>query len=256
MSVPNQMIIQEFNYEPCDKDNIYAVINIEALRHAMQDFSNLNGLKLWLYLSKNAKGYKHLELSSAECVNNWGMGSSQFKATKESLIEKGYLVPLRQEKKTGWYAFIQNPETGKIADNENPETGIVIIDENPETGKLNDDKIPETGILVKTRGVKNPETGKFKPNEIPETGKSSMITGLINPEIIEERLQYYRDNIIIENTNEWEICGEYTLKFALDNGSSLVAEDDEWIYVITRAGKKVKFNREQNKQYVNYGELF
>ena len=231
MSVPNQMIIQEFNYEPCDKDNIYAVINIEALRHAMQDFSNLNGLKLWLYLSKNAKGYKHLELSSSECVNNWGLGSSQFKATKESLIEKGYLVPLRQEKKTGWYAFVQNPETGKIADNKIPETGIVIIDENPETGK-------------------------FKPNEIPETGKSSMITGLINPEIIEERLQYYRDNIIIENTNEWEICGEYTLKFALDNGSSLIAEDDEWIYVITGTGKKVKFDREKNKQYVNYGELF
>ena len=35
MSVPNQMIIQEFNYEPCNEKDYYAKINLKALKLTM-----------------------------------------------------------------------------------------------------------------------------------------------------------------------------------------------------------------------------
>ena len=98
MSVPNQLVIQEFNYEPCDKSNFYATINLEAMKYAIQTFSAINSLRLWMYLSKNNKGFKHLELSSKDCIS-WGLGKTQFSKAKDDLIAKGFLcrqIGLRQ----------------------------------------------------------------------------------------------------------------------------------------------------------------
>lgn len=280
MSVSNQFIIQNFEYEPCsDKSpkEYYTKINLLALQHAMEDLGALNALKLWLYLSKNKSGYKHLELSSKDCVNNWGLGSSQFGKARDTLIEKGYLVPIRTDKKTTWYNFIQNPdsglrdaelddeellaEIGKILDDEIPETGKSLQVSNPETGKLSHNEIPETGNLKQKRReykvIENPETGKSSIDKIPETGNLNPETELISPEIIEERLQYYIDNIIIDNINEWEECRGYTLKYAIDNlNCQVVAEDDLWYYVITGNGSKVKFDKKSNKQYMDYANMF
>lgn len=239
MSVPNQMIIQEFNYEPCsDKDSTeyYAKVNLLALQHAMQDLGSLNALKLWLYLSKNKQGFSHLELSSADCVNNWGMGKSQWKDAKQTLVDRGYLVPMKQDKKTGWYNFIQNPDSGLRVQS---EIGEVL----PEIGFLFDDEIPETGknIIV----------------QIPETGILNTKSGLINPEIVGERLQYYIDNIIIDNIDEWKECRGYTLKYATENlNCQVVAEDDQWYYVITGNNCKIRFDKSKNSQYMDYANLF
>ena len=280
MSVSNQFIIQNFEYEPCsDKSpkEYYTKINLLALQHAMEDLGTLNALKLWLYLSKNKSGYKHLELSSKDCVNNWGLGSSQFGKARDTLIEKGYLVPTRTDKKTTWYNFIQNPdsglrdaelddeellaEIGKILDDEIPETGKSLQVSNPETGKVSHNKNPETGKSTQKQReykvLENPETGKSSIIENPETGNLSPETGLIKPEIIEERLQYYIDNIIIDNIDEWKECRGYTLKYAIDNlNCQVVAEDKEWYYVITGNNRKIRFDRSQNSQYMNYGNMF
>lgn len=261
MSVPNQMIIQEFNYEPCNEKDYYAKINLEALQHAMQDLPSLNTLKLWLYLSKNKVGFSHLELSSADCINNWGLGKSQWKETKMVLIDRGYLVPLKVDKKTGWYKFIQNPDSGKNTDDEIPETELLIFDDIPETGNLSDNKIPETEQKFrkpeKYKVIENPETGKSSIDKIPETGKLNPETELISPEIIEERLQYYIDNIIIDNIDEWEECRGYTLKYAIDTlNCQIVAEDEKWYYVITGNNRKIRFDRSQNSQYMNYANMF
>ena len=258
MSVSNQFIIQNFEYEPCsDKDQkeYYAKINLLALQHAMEDLGSLNALKLWLYLSKNKLGYKHLELSSKDCTNNWGLGSSQFGKARETLIDKGYLVPVRTDKKTTWYNFIQNPESGLRNEGLDDEELLT------EIGKILDDEIPETGKLKQKQHeykvLENPETGKLSIDENPETGILSPETGLIKPEIIEERLQYYIDNIIIDNINEWRECGEYTLKYAIDNlNCQIAAEDDMWYYVITGNGSKVKFDKKLNKQYMDYSNMF
>lgn len=63
MSVPNQKIISEFIYEPCDRDNHYLMMNLDALYAAMASLDKVYSIKLWLYLSKNARGYKNFELS-------------------------------------------------------------------------------------------------------------------------------------------------------------------------------------------------
>ena len=60
------------------------------------------------------------------------------------LVDRGYLLPLKVDKKTGWYKFIQNPDSGKNTDDEIPETELLIFDDIPETGNLSDNKIPET----------------------------------------------------------------------------------------------------------------
>jgi hypothetical protein len=252
MSVPNQMIIQEFNYEPCNETNYYAKINLEALQHAMQDLSSLNALKLWLYLSKNKVGFSHLELSSADCINNWGLGRSQWKETKLTLISKGYLVPLKVDKKTGWYKFIQNPDSGN--NDENPETELLIYDDLPETGILSDNKNLETEEKIrkpeKYKVIENPETGKLTNDKNPETGILKPDSEQNSPEIIEERLQYNIDNnnIDITNKEEWLECRGYTLDDALTNlGGQKVFEDESWVYVLANRGKnKIKFKKSSN----------
>lgn len=266
MSVSNQFIIQNFNYEPCNEKEHYAKINLKALQHAMEDLGTLNALKLWLYFSKNMVGFTHLELSSKDCCENWGMGSSQFSKARETLVEKGYLVPYKQDKKTTWYNFIQNPdsvdEDEECEDEELlTEIGKLLDDEIPETGKLTHNKNPETGKLKEKQReykvLENPDSGKLSIVENPETGKLSTETGLINPEIIEERLQYYIDNIIIDNIDEWVECRGYTLGYARDNlGCQVVAEDDLWYYVITGNNSKIKFDKNQNKQYMSYENIF
>ena len=269
MSVSNQYIIQNFEYEPCSDKNskeYYAKINLLALQHAMDDLGTLNALKLWLYLSKNKVGYKHLELSSKDCTNNWGLGSSQFSKARDTLIDKGYLVPIRTDKKTTWYNFIQNPDSGlrdaELDDEELlTEIGNLLDDENPETGNLSHNKNPETGKSTQKQReykvLENPETGKLNIVENPETGNLSPETGLIKPEIIEERLQYYIDNIIIDNIDEWKECREYTLGYACTNlGCQVIAEDDEWYYVITGNNSKIRFDKSQNSQYMSYENMF
>ena len=106
MSVPNQKIISEFIYEPCDKDNPYAMVNIEALYAAMSSLDKIYSLKLWLYLSKNARNYRHFELSQAECAE-WGIPRSSYYKAVEDLMEKNYLVPSGDSDK--FFTFYQVP---------------------------------------------------------------------------------------------------------------------------------------------------
>ena len=244
MSVPNQAIIQEFDYAPCDVENIYAKINIEALRHAMQDLSSMNSLKLWLYLSKNKAGFSHLELSRIECTENWGLGKSQWTEAKETLINKGYLVPLKEDRKTGWYRFVQNPESGQ-KDTENPEAG------------KNEASQPESGKNVRNPEInKIPESGKKSQVKSPESGKERMISGLISPETVRERLQYYIDNINIDNNDDWPECREVSLKSALEMGSQLAAIGESWIYVITQTGKQIRFDKDKYIQDIAWSNMF
>jgi hypothetical protein len=60
MAVPNQKTIV-IKKAPADKNNIYTVINIEALENAVKLLSG-ETLKLWLYFAKNQNDYV-MELS-------------------------------------------------------------------------------------------------------------------------------------------------------------------------------------------------
>ena len=238
MSVSNQMIIQNFNYEPCsnkDEKEYYAKINLMALQHAMKDLTSLNALRLWLYLSKNKENFKHLELSSKDCTANWGLGSSQFKDAKNALIDKGYLVPYKIEKKTTWYDFIQNPDS--VIDSEECDEEELV----PDIGILLDDEIPDSVEKAENpdSGFDNeiPETGKLSIDKIPETEIRKPENEQNSPEIIEEILQYNtiynNNNTTTFDDNEWPECRDHSLNEVLNSlGGKVIGENDNWTYVV------------------------
>lgn len=74
----------------CDKNNLYATINLEALQCAMIDLKG-ESFKLWCYLTKNQNGYE-FALSKVDAIK-WGIGSkSSYDRAVAELIEKKYLV--------------------------------------------------------------------------------------------------------------------------------------------------------------------
>ena len=88
-TVPNQKTIA-INKEKCDKDHLYATINLEALQDAMIDLSG-EALKLWLYMAKNQNGYT-FALSPIDAVK-WGIGSkSSYIRAVNKLIKEKYLI--------------------------------------------------------------------------------------------------------------------------------------------------------------------
>lgn len=101
MSVPNQKIIQ-IQKAPCNKNNLYCTINLEALQQAMSELSGA-GLALWLYLSKNQNGY-NLELSPADATS-WGIKKSSFYRAIDELTKLGYIKYL----KGNVFTFYENP---------------------------------------------------------------------------------------------------------------------------------------------------
>lgn len=103
MAYANQKTIRIFK-EKCDKDNIYSVINNNALQSAMIDLKKSGAFKLWVYLSKNQNGFD-LELSAAEC-QKWGIKESSYHNAVKELIYKGYL----QLESANRYIFYEQPK--------------------------------------------------------------------------------------------------------------------------------------------------
>ena len=68
---PNQKTIR-IEKEQCDKNNLYALYNLNALQSAMLDLKG-ETFKLWCYLNKNQNGYT-LALSKVDALR-WGIGS-------------------------------------------------------------------------------------------------------------------------------------------------------------------------------------
>ena len=92
MAVPNQKTIV-IKKAPADKNNIYTIINIEALENAVKTLGG-ETLKLWLYFAKNQNDYV-MELSRQDCIN-FGIGSeSSYKRAVAELINKGYLQNIK-----------------------------------------------------------------------------------------------------------------------------------------------------------------
>ena len=101
MSVPNQkkIIIQN---APCDRNNLYCMINIEAFQKAVSELSGA-GLALWCYLAKNQNGYS-LDLSPADAAK-WGIKRSSFYRAMDELTQLGYIKYL----KGNVFVFCNNP---------------------------------------------------------------------------------------------------------------------------------------------------
>ena len=100
---PNQKTIT-VQKEKCDKQNLYAMYNLDVLQSAMLDLKG-ETFKLWCYLGKNQNNYE-FALSKVDALN-WGVGSkSSYDRAVKELIEKRYLV----ETSPNHYDFYEMPQ--------------------------------------------------------------------------------------------------------------------------------------------------
>ena len=104
--VPNQKAIRIMTKEKCDKDNLYACINLEAIEAAMAALDG-NCFKLWLYFAKNQSGYE-FGLSQKDCEKN-GLKKDAYQRAVNVLIEKGYLTEIELYPNLIGYAFTEKP---------------------------------------------------------------------------------------------------------------------------------------------------
>ena len=88
-TVANQKTII-VNKQNCDRENPYALFNINALQTAMQVLKG-EAFKLWVYINKNREGHR-IALSAVDALS-WGIGSkSSYNRAVKTLLENGYLV--------------------------------------------------------------------------------------------------------------------------------------------------------------------
>ena len=73
-----------------DKDNLYALLNIEAMQEAMV-LLKPNTFKLWCYLAKNQNNYT-FALSCVDACNFCSFTKKTYLSCVQELIEVGYLI--------------------------------------------------------------------------------------------------------------------------------------------------------------------
>ena len=104
MSVPNQNKVKIGSRPKRNKDNLYAMMNLDALRQAMSDLKG-SSLKMWLYFNKNQDGYA-FELSRKDC-ESWGIKKDSYYSGLQDLIDKRFLVQEREG--SNLYIFYEVP---------------------------------------------------------------------------------------------------------------------------------------------------
>ena len=105
-TVANQNIV-EVHKEPCNKDNLYATINLNAMQLAMKDLTPVQ-FQVWLYFAKNQAGYV-FAVSPAAALNEFGIKKDSFQKAVVVLKEKKYLVS-NPAKGKNYFLFHEIPE--------------------------------------------------------------------------------------------------------------------------------------------------
>ena len=98
-TVANQDVV-EIQKEACDKNNLYAAINLNAMRLAMKDLTPAQ-FEVWLYFAKNQAGYT-FAVSPAAALDEFGIKKDTFQKAKAVLKEKGYLIENLAKGKNHW----------------------------------------------------------------------------------------------------------------------------------------------------------
>lgn len=112
---PKQKVIT-INKSKCDKQNLYATINLNALHLAAQDLK-AGAFKLWTYFAQNQNNYS-FALSNKDANDSFGIKKDQYDTAMKELADKGYL---RLDHGNNWiFSDIPNLEVGKTH-NENLE---------------------------------------------------------------------------------------------------------------------------------------
>lgn len=106
-TVPNQRIIAITGKEPCDKDNIYAKINKNAMIEAINNLHSTTTYLLWTYLSSQKNDY-NFAFSSSAVSKELGIKKSTIQNAIRELINKNYLV--QRDFNSNIYDFYELPK--------------------------------------------------------------------------------------------------------------------------------------------------
>ena len=106
ITVPNQKVVR-IEKAPCNKNNKYTMINLDALNKAMNDLSNAE-LGVWLYFAKNQNGYE-FALSRQDAAE-WNISKTTYHRAIKTFIDKKYLVA--DKPNSNHYTFHEIPEKG------------------------------------------------------------------------------------------------------------------------------------------------
>ena len=91
MKISNKKKIVVVHNEPCEKDPIFTVNNVEAAFEAMQILSR-EAYKLWCYFDSSPKG--RIMILSLDDVVEWGIKESSFYESMDELAKVGYINDL------------------------------------------------------------------------------------------------------------------------------------------------------------------
>ena len=129
-TVPNQKQIR-ISKEVCNKDNLYATINFQAMESAALNL-DAGAFKLWIYFSKNQNGYE-FALSSKAVEETFGIKIKQYNNAVAELIEKKYLVNTKGNN----YIFNEIPVNTK------GNNDVITKEDNAVITKSNNELLPK-----------------------------------------------------------------------------------------------------------------
>lgn len=101
----NQKMVQ-IHKTKSDKNNLYAIVNIDALMKAMNELSK-NEMKIYLSMLANANGYA-FAYSPEDISQKTGANKRDLQRCFNTLIDKKYFVQSKNNKKL--YHFFENPD--------------------------------------------------------------------------------------------------------------------------------------------------
>lgn len=172
MSVANQKIVQIAPRTKRDADNLFAMMNIDALQAAVQDLKG-SALKMWLYFNKNQDSYK-FELSQKACLA-WGIKKDSYYAGIEELIRKGYLLPIYEG--SNIYCFYEKPKAEKpidFSETENPASDLQKnMSDFPRRNNTNSTEIKQNKTLAHPCCQTDVDSIAFADGESGGSGKAA-----------------------------------------------------------------------------------
>lgn len=142
---PNQKDIT-VHKEPCNKTNLYAMFNLDALHKAMKDLT-ANAFMLWLYIAQNQEGY-NFALSNVAFKEATGIGKTAYDNAVDLLIDKGYLVLVKGKTTYDFFELSRENRKGE-------ESAVVVGPQNNEkvSPQYNDGVSLQDGNTTKSNTV-------------------------------------------------------------------------------------------------------
>lgn len=191
MSAPNQKIIRGSYKAPCDKNNLYTATNLDTLQKVMNDLKG-ETFKMWMYLGKNQERYS-FELSQKDAAA-WGIKKDSYYKAVNALIDKGYLVPIKEGSNV--FTFFESGFSEIQKNEEYENKGISEKQKNISEIQKNISEKPERNITNTTNII------QFKKEEKGLNEESKKLLRELNDDAVAGKFDEYEMELL-NNLSTW-----------------------------------------------------